>query len=210
MQMALVEQIRLAIDILKKGGIVAFPTDTVYGLGASIIQENTIRKIFLVKRRKYSVPLPIFLADIKQLNEAVFPVTRIANRLGKHFWPGAITIVGHKSPRIPDIITAGKDTIAVRIPRHTIPIALINGLGLPITGTSANVSGEPNTMTAQEVYHQLGNNVDFIIDDGIGCTKDIVSTIIDATTDVPRVIREGAVSTEEIFTVCASLAKEEY
>ncbi len=208
MPIELGEQIQIAVDILKKGGVVAFPTDTVYGLGANIMQENALKRIFLIKRRNQTSPLPVLLADIIQLEQVLSPVTHLAYCLGNHFWPGAVTIIGYKSSLISDTITAGGDTVGVRIPDHAIPIALIKGLGFPITGTSANISGESSMTTAQEIRQHLGNDVDYIIDDGIGCPGGMASTIVDATTDEPRIIREGAVSTQNILTVCALAAKE--
>ncbi len=199
MKIELEKQIEIAVSILKNGGVVAFPTDTVYGLGANIMQENAIKKVFSIKKRNRSVPLPVLLSDITQLNQAISPVTKLADSIARHFWPGAITIVGYKSPQIPDIVTGGANTIAVRIPDHKIPLALINKLGYPITGTSANISGNKNVMTAREAQNQLGNTIDFIIDDGIGCSNNIASTIIDTTTKNPRIIREGAVPSEEII-----------
>lgn len=200
-RLTIVQQIQLATDILKGGGIVAFPTDTVYGLGASPLNEQAIEKIYRVKKRPRNQPLPLLLADETDLTEVARVVPEIALRLAEHFLPGGLTLVLGKSPWVPSAITAGGDTIAVRIPNHYIPIALIRGLGAPLVGTSANISEGPSAITANEARQQLGTEVDLIIDGG-RCPGGIESTVIDLSGEVPTIIREGAVSWEEIAKTC--------
>jgi L-threonylcarbamoyladenylate synthase len=199
------EQVEQGIYILKQGGIVAFPTDTVYGLGAGISIGHAVEQVYQIKERPFSMALPLLLADKSQLAEVAEPVPAIAWRLADKFLPGALTIVLPKSQLVPDIVTGSGKTVAVRIPAHPIPVALARGLGTPIVGTSANLSGKPSPLTADEVYAQLGNKIDLIIDGG-RCPGGKESTIVDLTGETPMVLREGAISREELNQVCPSLA----
>jgi len=195
------EQVNKAIHILKKGGIVAYPTDTVYGLGANALDEAAVLRVYAAKRRPYHLAVPILLASISQIDEVARDVPGIAWSLAERFLPGGLTLVLYKSPVIPDTVTGGDNKVAVRVPAHPIPIALIEGIGAPITGTSANLSGNPNPVTAEEVHLQLGDRVDLIIDGG-RCQGDIASTVIDLTGEYPLILREGVVSRYDIEKVC--------
>jgi len=197
-------QIKLAVEVLKKGGLVAYPTDTVYGLGADPLNEKAVARIYEVKNRPHNSPLPLLLADKSDLLKVALIVPEVAWRLVEQFWPGGLTLVVKKSSLVPDSITAGGDTVAVRIPDHHITIALIRGLGNPIVGTSANLSGKPSPVTATEVSRQLGNKVDLIVDGG-RCPGGIESTVVDVSGPSPTLVREGAVSREDIAKVCGSL-----
>jgi L-threonylcarbamoyladenylate synthase len=190
------KQVEKGILILKQGGIVAFPTDTVYGLGA-MGTRHAVERVYRVKGRPRSMPLPLLLADKSQIGEVAEPMTPTAWLLAERFLPGALTIVLFKSKSVPGFITAGDKTVALRIPAHPIPVALIRGVGAPIIGTSANLSGQPSALTAEEVYAQLGDKVDLIIDGG-RCPGDRESTIVDLTGEAPLILREGAISIEEI------------
>jgi len=196
-------QMELGVSILKQGGLVAFPTDTVYGLGASANISQAVEQIYRVKERPLNMALPLLLADISQMSEVAEPVPPIAWLLANKFLPGALTIVLPRSKLIPDIITAGGVTVAVRIPAHPVPVALVRGLGTPIVGTSANLSGKPSALTADEVYSQFGDKVDLVIDGG-KCPGGRESTIIDVTGEVAIILREGAISGEELRQVCGS------
>ena len=196
-------QMELGVSILKQGGLVAFPTDTVYGLGASANISQAVEQIYRVKERPLNMALPLLLADISQISEVAEPVPPIAWLLANKFLPGALTIVLPRSKLIPDIITAGGVTVAVRIPAHPVPVALVRGLGTPIVGTSANLSGKPSALTADEVYSQFGDKVDLVIDGG-KCPGGRESTIIDVTGEVAIILREGAISGEELRQVCGS------
>ncbi len=198
------QQVDRGISILKRGGIVAFPTDTVYGLGACANQHHAVERIYQVKERPRNMALPLLLAHILQISEVAEPVPLIAWLLAHTFLPGALTIVLQKSNSVPDIITGGGKTIAVRVPSHPIPVALADGLGIPIVGTSANLSGKPSVLTADEVYSQFGDKIDLVIDGG-RCPGGIESTIVDVTGETPVVLREGAISREELRRVCGSI-----
>jgi L-threonylcarbamoyladenylate synthase len=198
------EQIELGVSILKKGGIVAYPTDTVYGLGASAEIKEAVEKIYQVKDRPRDMALPLLLAETSWISEVAVSVPEIAWSLVEAFMPGALTLVLTKSDIVPDIISSGSDTIAVRIPAHPVAIALIAGLGTPLVGTSANLSGKPSPLTAEEVYSQLGNSVDLIIDGG-RCPGGVESTVVDVTGEKPVILREGAITGEELEKVIKGL-----
>ena len=205
LSLSIQQQIKQGISILKQGGIVAFPTDTVYGLGACISIRQAVERVYQIKQRPSSMALPLLLADASQIGEVASTVPQIAWLLADKFLPGALTLVLLRSKSVPNIITGGGKTVAVRIPDHPVPIALAQGLGTPIVGTSANLSGKPTASTADEVYAQLGNKVDLIIDGG-RCPGGKESTIVDLTGETPMVLREGAISREELEQVCPSIA----
>ncbi|UCB42348.1 MAG: threonylcarbamoyl-AMP synthase [Dehalococcoidales bacterium] len=194
-------QVEKGIAILRQGGIVAYPTDTVYGLGASTNMHQAVERIYRVKQRPLDMALPLLMANVSQIEDLAETVPIVARKLISQFLPGALTIVLTTSPSVPDIITAGGTTVAVRIPAHPIPLALIEGIGVPLVGTSANTSGKTSPLTAIEVYDQLGDEVDLIINDGQPCPG-TASTIVDVTGEVPVVTREGAVPREEIEKAC--------
>ena len=195
------QQIELAAEILRNGGIVAYPTDTVYGLGADPRSEETVQKIYRAKKRSSKLPLPLLLAGTSDIERVAVNIPEVAWRLVERFLPGGLTLVLKRSPWVPDIVTAGGDTIAVRIPDHDITLALIQSLGSPLVGTSANVSGRPSPVTAEEVYRQLGDKVDMVIDGG-ECPGGIDSTVVDVSGECPVVIREGAISWQVLSGVC--------
>jgi L-threonylcarbamoyladenylate synthase len=198
------KQVEEGIFILKRGGIVAFPTDTVYGLGASINTRHAVERVYAVKERPHRLPLPLLLANKSQIAEVAELVPQAAWRLADKFLPGALTIVLYKSKSVPDIVTGGGKTVAIRIPAHPLPLALIQGVGTPIVGTSANLSGKPSALTAAEVYTQLGKKVDLIIDGG-RCPGGRESTVVDLTGEVPLILREGAISREKLKQVCQNI-----
>jgi len=202
------QQIERGISILREGGIVAYPTDTVYGLGACASLPQAVEQVYKVKERPWNMPLPLLLADVSQITRVTKLVPPIAWLLIRSFLPGALTIVLHKSNSVPDIITAGGTTIAVRIPAHPVPVALAGGLGTPIVGTSANLSSMPSPLTADEVYSQLGDKVDWIIDGG-RCPGSRESTVVDVTGEIPALLREGAISKGELEQVCGSVVYQE-
>jgi L-threonylcarbamoyladenylate synthase len=197
-------QINLAVEVLKQGGLVAYPTDTVYGLGADPLNEVAVARIYNAKNRPGNSPLPLLLADKSDLLKVALIVPEIAWRLVEQFWPGGLTLVVKKNAWVPEHIAAGGDTVAVRMPDHPVTIALIRGLGNPIVGTSANLSGKPSPVTAEEVGKQLKNKVDLIIDGG-RCPGGIESSVVDISGASPAIIREGAVPREDITKVCGLL-----
>ena len=197
-------QVGRGISILKRGGIVAFPTDTVYGLGACANLHQAVEQIYKVKERPRSMALPLLLAHTSQISEVAESVPPIAWLLAHNFFPGALTIVLYKSNSVPDIITAGGLTVAVRVPAHPIPVAIADGLGMPIVGTSANLSGRPSVLTPEEVYSQFGEKIDLVIDGG-RCPGGMESTIVDVTGEKPIILRQGVVSQQEIRDICPGI-----
>ncbi len=198
------QQVEEGISILRQGGMVAFPTDTVYGLGAWSDLPWAVERIYQVKGRPRNMPLPLLLADASQISEVAYPVPQTAWLLASEFLPGALTLVLGKSERVSDFVSAGGTTVAVRVPAHPIPVALAQGLGAPIIGTSANISGKPSSLTADEVYSQFGKVIDLIIDGG-RCPGGKESTIVDLTGEVPVILREGAIPGGELRRVCQSI-----
>jgi L-threonylcarbamoyladenylate synthase len=193
------EQVEKGVSILKQGGIVAFPTDTVYGLGASIAIDSAVEKVYRIKGRARNIALPLLLADFAQLETVAISIPASARLLVDKFWPGPLTLVLLKSDSVPDIVSGGGKTIAVRIPDHPIPTALARGIGTPIVGTSANFSGQPSILTAEEVRAQLGDRVDFISEGE--CPGGIESTVVDLSGETPVILRLGAISREELEQV---------
>ncbi len=193
---SLQQQVEKGITILKKGGIVAFPTDTVYGLGCDALRRSAVEQIYKVKRRSRHLPLPLLLSDMSQVTDVAKPLSGIALSLARRFWPGALTLVLAKSDSLP-LYLSSSGTVAVRIPNHPVCLALIQGIGGPLVGTSANVSGSYSPSTADEVRQQLGDEIDLIIDGGT-CPGGQESTIVDVTSMVPRILRQGVIPPGEI------------
>ncbi len=199
------EQIEKGIAILKQGGLVAYPTDTVYGLGAYAYLNGAVKRIYDVKERPQDMPFPLLVADENMLADVAAELSPLAWLLIKKFLPGALTLVVNKSVTVPRITGNKGSTIAVRIPDHPVPIALIRGIQAPMTGTSANLSGGPSPLMAEEVKEQLGDRIDLVIDGG-KCPGGKESTVVDVTREKPVILREGAISAEEIEGVCGILS----
>ena len=199
------EQVKKGVSILKQGGVIAYPTDTVYGLGASAYLPEAVKRVFEVKKRPLNMPLPLLLADESQLTEVTEELPPVARLLIKEFLPGALTLVLPKSASVHDIVSGGGYTVAVRIPAHPVPVALAGGLGAPLVGTSANLSGRPSPLTAEEVDSQLGGEVDLIIDGG-KCPGGKESTVVDLSGEKPVILRQGAIPQEEIERITGALA----
>ena len=179
----------------------AVPTDTLYGLAASALHDGAVRRLFLIKERPESMALPLLLADAADIAEYTVEVPDLAWRLAETFFPGPLTLVLLKNSRVPDAVTGGLPTVAVRVPDHWVPRTIARELGMAITGTSANRSGGPGPATAEEVRRQLGDEVDVIVDAG-KCWGGVASTVLDVSRLPPRIIRHGAVSREQIEEVC--------
>ena len=192
-----------AISMLAQGGLVVFPTDTVYGLGACADNEQAVAKVYLVKERPMSMALPILLANTMQIKEVARSVPPIAWRLIERFMPGSLTVVLYKAKAVLDAVAGGGDTVAVRIPAHPIPLTLAERVG-PIVGTSANLTGEPSPLTADEVRSQLRDSIDMVVDGG-SCPGGRESTVIDATSDMAVILREGPISREVLKEVCPEI-----
>lgn len=191
------KQITAAVAVLKNGGLVAFPTDTVFGLGALADNVEAIKRIYEVKQRPASQAMPLLLSSLDEVDSVAVEVSETARRLMRRFWPGGLTLVVKKAVWLPDIITAGGSSVAIRVPDHPVPLALIRKVGKPLVGTSANRSGEDSPLTVEEVISQLGGKIDMIINDSTPMLPG-ESTILDVTVDPPRIVRQGVVPRSEI------------
>ena len=191
------EEIIKAVTLLNEGKVVAIPTETVYGLAANAFDENAVRQIFEIKQRPTFNPLIVHIKSIDDLEKVASNIPDKAMKLAKHFWPGALTLVLPKKENIPNIVTAGKDTVGVRVPAHSIALDLLNQLDFPLAAPSANPFGSISPTSAEHVQKQLGNKVPFILDGG-NCEKGIESTIIGFENDVPILYRLGSIAIEEI------------
>lgn len=185
-----------AVDVLRAGGLVAHPTDTVYGLAALPRDDEAVRKLFEAKRRRPDQSTPLLIASPADLAAVAAEASEIAQRLIASFWPGELTIILRKAQSFRSLAASG-DTVGVRVPDHPVPRELMRLLGAPITGTSANLAGGPEPLTADDVRTQLGDAVDLIIDGG-RCAGGRPSTVVDCTVEPPRIVREGAISREEL------------
>lgn len=183
---------------MRAGGIAAYPTDTVYGLGADVFNDEAVKRIFSAKHRPLNMPLPVLIADASQLRELTGDIPPTAKVLMDKFWPGGLTIVFNRTPTFNSPALADGSKIAVRLPGHPITLLLIQELGRPIVGTSANLHNHPAALTAAEIKEQLGVVVDFIIDGG-PCPGGIESTIVDVTVNPPVILRKGAIPEKEIM-----------
>ncbi len=186
--------------VLKQGGLVAFPTETVYGLGADATQETAIRKVFAAKGRPIDHPLIVHVADFAALFQWAVELSPMALALAKVFWPGPLTLIVKKAPFVSDLITGGQDTVGIRCPNHSVALKLIKQLGNGIVGPSANRFGRISPTTADAVYEELGEKVDIILAGG-RCQVGVESTIVDTTKEHPRILRPGAISYAEIEKV---------
>ena len=196
------EAIRQAGEILEDGGLVAFPTETVYGLGANALDEEAARKTYEAKGRPSDNPLIIHIADIEALDEIVKEIPPAAHCLAKRFWPGPLTMIFEKSEIVPYGTTGGLDTVAVRMPEHKVANMLIKLSGVPVAAPSANISGRPSPTTAAHCIEDLSGRIEAIVDGGASSIG-VESTIVDLSGEDPVLLRPGAV-TLEMLRACLS------
>jgi len=189
-----------AAEIIRKGGLVAFPTETVYGLGANALDETAVRKIFAAKERPAWDPIIVHICDLAMLEQLVEDVTDKLAELANRFMPGPLTVVMRKKPIVPDAVTAGLPTVAVRMPNHPVALALIKAAGVPIAAPSANKFGRPSPTTAEHVLQDLAGRIDGILDAG-PTQVGVESTVIDLTKTPPVILRPGGVSKERLEEV---------
>lgn len=180
-----------AVAVLRAGGLVAFPTDTVYGVGANATNAAAVGQLYAAKVRPEGKAIPLLLGDVRDLEGLAENLPPVAERLMDAFWPGALTLVVWRSPAVADIVTAGGPTVAVRLPDHVVARALARALGGALAATSANVSGAREATTAAEVLDQLAGRIDLVLDGG-RCAGGTASTVLDLTTEPPTVLRTGA------------------
>jgi L-threonylcarbamoyladenylate synthase len=190
-------KIRIAADFIKKGGLVAFPTETVYGLGADALNPKAVLAVFKAKKRPLDNPPIVHVGNPKDVYRLVQTVPSKAEELMKKFWPGPLTLIFKRSEIVPDVTVAGLDTIAIRMPRHNVALALLRESGCPIAAPSANLAGKPSPTTAKHVWDDLNGRIDAILDAGptnIG----VESTVLDLTVYPPQILRPGGTPYEAL------------
>lgn len=202
------ETIEKAADIIKRGGTVAFPTETVYGLGANCFDEEAVDKIFIAKGRPQDNPLILHVSSIEEVYPLVENVDERAKKLMERFWPGPLTLIFNKSEKVSNKLTGGLSTVAIRMPKHKIASELIKYSKVPIAAPSANLSGKPSPTNAEHVIMDLNGRVDMIIDGGstgIG----VESTVLDISQDIPTILRPGGVTYEDLLEIFPQVKYDE-
>lgn len=190
--------INKASSIFKNGGIGIFPTDTVYGIGCNALDINALKKLYELKERKFNKPINILVSNPNMIDKFVKNINNIERKLIENFWPGALTIIFNKSNIVPKILTAGLDTIGIRMPNNEIAIEIIDKLGNPIAASSANISGKiPATNINNIIKDNFNNKIDFIINNGE--TYNIPSTIVRVENDEIRILRKGSITKNDIL-----------
>ena len=189
-----------ARKVLIAGGVIAFPTDTFYGLGVDPFNQTAVDRLFALKGREKNKPLILLISEKEQLEKLVKNITPAHSILMQKFWPGPMTLLFEPGPIIPENVLAGSNRIGIRQPGNTMTRKLISGLGQPITAPSANFSGEAPPITAQQVHKSLGNYLDLIIDGGT-CPGGEPSTLVDAVNTPIQLVREGAIPFSEIKAI---------
>jgi L-threonylcarbamoyladenylate synthase len=186
-----------AAEALRRGGLVAFPTETVYGLGADAFDTDAVKQIFVAKGRPLDNPIIIHIASVADLKALTSDVPEVAGRLVQRFWPGPLTLILRKSPDVPSDVTGGLDTVAVRMPQNKIALALIKALGHPIAAPSANLSGRPSGTAAAHVLQDFAGKIDMILDGG-PVAVGVESTVLDLSRRPPAILRPGAITQEDL------------
>lgn len=189
--------IERAVSILRAGGLVAFPTETVYGLGADATNSAAVEKIFLAKGRPPTNPLIVHVGSAETAKRFASQWPTAAEALAARFWPGPLTLVLPKSPQIPAVVTAGKESVGLRVPAHPLALDLLRRFGGPLAAPSANRSNHLSPTTAAHVRDDLGDSVDLVLDGG-PCTVGIESTVLDLSVEPPRLLRPGGITREQI------------
>jgi L-threonylcarbamoyladenylate synthase len=189
-----------AADILKRGGLVAFPTETVYGLGADALNGEAVARIFTAKGRPIDNPLIVHIEHILQIERLAVNIPAEAYILAERFWPGPLTLVLESAQVVPPETTGGLDTVALRLPQHRVALELLRAAGVPVAAPSANLSGRPSPTTARHVLDDLSGRIDAVLDGG-PCTVGVESTVLDIRNGEPLLLRPGGVTMEEISAV---------
>jgi len=195
-----VSDIALAAELLRAGKLVAIPTETVYGLAANALDPDAVERIFKAKGRPFSSPLIVHVSDLAMARDLARDWSAVADKLAAKFWPGPLTIVVPKSDKVPDVVTAGLPSVALRMPAHPLALSVIAAAGIPLAAPSANRFTELSPTTAQHVRDSLGDAVDFVLDGG-PCTVGIESTVISLAGPAPKILRPGMISRTQIEAV---------
>lgn len=191
------EEIARAAELIRSGGLVAFPTETVYGLGANALDEKAVSRIYQVKERPWASPLIVHVADEAMARSMTADWPEAAHRLAERFWPGPLTIIVKKAMTVPDLVTAGLDSVGVRVPSNAVALELIRRAGVPIAAPSANRFGQISPTTAEHVRAGLGDRVSLVLDSG-PAQVGIESTVVSLRRDPPAILRPGMITLEEL------------
>jgi L-threonylcarbamoyladenylate synthase len=194
---AALDEVGQAVSVLQDGGVIAMPTDTLYALTAAADDASAVRRVFAIKGREQGRPLPLFVSGI-EMAERIAVFNNAARILAERFWPGQLTIVVPKRQGYESEALAGAQTVGLRLPGHAVARAVLQSLDAPVTGTSANLSGGPDPISADEVRAQLGNAIDLVLDAG-PCDHGVASTIVDCTGAEPVILRRGAIADDRII-----------
>lgn len=194
------DRIDRAVALLRAGEVVIFPTETVYGLGADALRTEAVERIFLAKGRPFNDPLIVHIDDVDTLKLLTAGIPRQVGLLAEAFWPGPLTLILPRSSKVPRLVTAGLDTVAIRMPRHPVALALIRALGSPIAAPSANRFKHVSPTTAHHAYADLNGRVPLILDAG-PCEVGVESTVLDLCSDIPTILRPGGISLEALQAV---------
>lgn len=189
-----------AAAIIRSGGVVAVPTETVYGLAANGIDETAIERIYEAKGRPETKPISLFIEDLRAADGVVRDVPEGAYKLAETFFPGPLTLILKKGEKVPDILTAGSDTVGVRCPDNTLTRQIMRFCGVPLTGTSANISGMPDANDISDIMAYFDGKIPAAVDGG-RCGGGVPSTVLDMTRETPRILRQGGVTKEQIEAV---------
>lgn len=186
-----------AAELIKQGKIVVFPTETVYGIGTNGLDENAVKKLYEVKQRPLSKPISLLVSNMEMVNLIAKDITEVEYKIMEKFFPGPLTIILKKKEIVPDILTAGQDTVGVRMPRGEIARKLVEGANVPIAAPSANISGEPSGTNLQEIKKHFEGKVDYFIDGG-NSELGLSSTIVQVVDGKPQILRQGSITLEQI------------
>jgi L-threonylcarbamoyladenylate synthase len=197
-------KIEVAAHFIREGGLVAFPTETVYGLGANALNGEAVLKLFEAKKRPLDNPPIVHVADPSEVQRLTEAVPKKAELLMKKFWPGPLTLIFKRSSLVPSVTVAGLDTIAIRMPKHMVALALISQSGCPIAAPSANLAGKPSPTTSQHVFEDLNGRIDVILDGG-ATSIGVESTVVDLSVDPPMVLRPGGTPFEALKQVFSDM-----
>ena len=200
--------IQTAAAILQNGGLVGIPTETVYGLAANALDGAAVAKIFAAKGRPMDNPLIVHISHFEQIYDLVREVPEAAKKLAEQFWPGPLTIILPKSARIPDEVSAGLDTVAVRFPSHPVARAVIDAAGVPLAAPSGNLSGHPSPTTAVHVMNDMDGRIEAVLDGG-PCSVGVESTVVTLAEQPPRLLRPGGITLEQLRGVLGQVEMDD-
>lgn len=201
------QAVREAAAILRRGGLVAIPTETVYGLAANALVPEAVKRIFVAKGRPQDNPLIVHIADMAGIESLIRTMPPCAVKLADAFWPGPLTMVFPKTDLVPDVVSGGLDTVAIRIPAHPVAREIIRTAGIPLAAPSANRSGKPSPTTAQHVLEDLGGRIDAVLDAG-PCSIGVESTVVSLRSGTPHLLRPGGITPKELETVAGNITMD--